>query len=263
MPLDVPVDQLPSHIAFIMDGNGRWARRRGWFRLRGHEEGANSLRTITRHCRKLGVREATFYALSTENYRRRPREEIRFLMGLLTKYLVGERPELMENDIQLRTIGDVEALPSGVRSELDETVRLTRDNDSMVMRLALNYGARQEILDAVRSIVADVIAGKLDASVVESLDDELFASYLTDPDMGDPDPVVRTAGEYRLSNFLLWQSSYSELWITEQLWPEFDVSHLEAAIEAYVSRERKYGAVSPAKGASVDSCGDSVPTSTS
>jgi undecaprenyl diphosphate synthase len=247
MALDVPADRLPSHIAFIMDGNGRWARRQGWLRLRGHEQGANSLRTITRHCRKLGIRETTFYALSTENYQRRPREEVRFLMGLLKRYLVGERPELMENNIQLRTIGDVSALPDAVRREIDETMRLTRDNDAMVMRLALNYGARQEILDAVRSIVADVVAGRLDASAVESIDDALFARYLTDPDMGDPDLVVRTAGEYRLSNFLLWQSSYSELWITEQLWPEFDVSHLETALEAYVGRERKYGAVSPRK----------------
>ena len=243
MALDAHPDQLPSHIAFIMDGNGRWARQRGWRRLRGHEEGASSLRRITRYCRKIGVAETTFFALSTENYQRRPAEEVRFLMRLLKNYLVDERSELMDNNIRLRTIGDVSTFPASVLRELEETARLTENNDAMILRLALNYGARQEILDVVRRIVADVVDGRLGRDEVEALDDDLFARYLMDPGMGDPDLVIRTAGEYRLSNFLLWQSSYSELFIADELWPEFDVPHLEAAIEAYMGRDRKYGAV--------------------
>ncbi len=235
--------QLPSHIAFIMDGNGRWARRRGLLRLRGHEEGAGSLRTITTHCRKLGVRETTFYALSTENFTRRPREEVGCLMRLLKRYLVNDRPTLMENGIRLQTIGDVSEFPDDVRRELDESLQLTAENDAMIMRLALNYGSRQEILDAVRRIARAVRDGTLDEKGIESMTDVEFAAYLADPDMTDPDLVVRTAGEYRLSNFLLWQSSYSELWVTERLWPEFDTAELDKALDAYAQRVRKYGAV--------------------
>ncbi len=247
MARDVPVEQLPSHIAFIMDGNGRWARQKGWRRLRGHEEGASSLRRITRRCRALGVQETTFYALSTENYQRRPPEEVRFLMKLLKRYLIDERPELMKNNIELRTVGDVDALPDDVRAELEETRELTRGNDAMVMRLALNYGSRQELLAAIQRIVDEVLAGRLERSELENLDEESFAAYLGDPTLTDPDLVVRTAGEYRLSNFLLWQSSYSELWFTEKLWPEFDVPDLDEALAAYVQRERRYGAVDPAR----------------
>ena len=235
--------QLPAHIAFIMDGNGRWARTRGLLRRRGYEEGAGALRRITTRCRELGVSETTFFALSTENYLRRPSAEVRFLMKLLKTYLIRERPVLMENGIRLTTNGDVSSLPADVQDTLEETRSLSAGNDRMVMRLALNYGSRQEILNAVRRICREVKEGRMDPDCLEELTEDSFAAYLGDPQMQDPDLVIRTAGEYRLSNFLLWQSSYSELWITDELWPDFDVEHLEQAVEAYVSRDRKYGAV--------------------
>ena len=239
----LPRDRLPQHVAFIMDGNGRWAKTTGKLRIHGHEKGAESLREITRYCRQIGIREVTFYALSTENYHRRPAWEIRFLMNLLKRFLINERSELLENAIRLAVIGNIGALPDFVRREIDETLRLTANLDGMVMRLALNYGSRQEILDAVGRAFRDVQDGTLGPTALETLDEETFRNYLDDPRMPDPDLVIRTAGEFRLSNFLLWQSSYSELWITDRLWPDFDVCTLEEALAAYVSRERKYGAI--------------------
>jgi undecaprenyl diphosphate synthase len=239
-----PRDKLPRHIAFIMDGNGRWARTRGFERLLGHETGASSLRRITRHCRALGIPEITFYALSTENFERRPRSEVGFLMRLLKSYLVSERPELTGNDIRLKHLGWVEAFPADVRAELAETERLTADRKGMVLRLALNYGSRQEILQAVGRLAQDALAGKLQAADLARLDEDVFRRYLLDPAMTDPDLLIRTAGELRLSNFLLWQCSYSEIWVTPELWPDFDVPQLEAALDSFASRQRKYGALS-------------------
>ena len=158
-------------------------------------------------------------------------------------YLIRERPVLMENGIRLTTIGDVSSLPADVQETLEETRSLSAGNDRMVMRLALNYGSRQEILNAVRRICKEVKEGRMDPDCLDELTEDSFAAYLGDPQMKDPDLVIRTAGEYRLSNFLLWQSSYSELWITDELWPDFDVEHLQQAVQAYVSRDRKYGAV--------------------
>ncbi|MBI4600970.1 MAG: di-trans,poly-cis-decaprenylcistransferase [Planctomycetes bacterium] len=244
--VDLPAEKLPRHIAFIMDGNGRWARTRGLPRLLGHENGASSLRRVTRRCRSLGIPEITFFALSTENFQRRPKTEVGFLMKLLKSYLVSEREELLENDIRLKAVGDVEALPADVRAELAETERLTRDRGSMVLRLALNYGARQEILEAVARIAREARAGRLTEEDVRALGERGFRRYLADPEMTDPDLLIRTAGEYRLSNFLLWQCSYTEIWVTQELWPDFDVPQLDEALRAYCSRERKYGAVSPA-----------------
>ncbi|MCZ6794941.1 MAG: polyprenyl diphosphate synthase [Planctomycetota bacterium] len=240
---------LPRHVAFIMDGNGRWSKARGRLRIHGHARGADSLREITRYCRRRGIREVTFYALSAENFQRRPASEVRFLMRLLKRFLVQERSELTDNGVRLAVIGDVAALPADVRRELDETLRLTAGLDSMVMRLALNYGSRQEILRAVRGLVRDVLAGKVTVGDVDALDEALFGNYLDDPSMPDPDLVIRTAGEFRLSNFLLWQSSYSELWITDRLWPDFSTDDLEAALEAYVARDRRYGAAAAAAAA--------------
>jgi undecaprenyl diphosphate synthase len=244
---DLPRDRLPRHIAFIMDGNGRWAEKRGLLRLEGHEEGAKSLQRITRHCRRLGIREVTYYALSAENYQRRPHREIRYLMKLLVRYLIDERPELEENQIRLKVIGNTATFPSWVRRELDETLRRTEGFRAMVMRLALNYGSRQEILAAIQALVADAIAGRLGAAEVAALSEETFRRYFQDPEMSDPDLVIRTAGEFRLSNFLLWQCSYSELWITDRLWPDFGVPDLEEALQAFLARERKYGAVEAAR----------------
>lgn len=248
-----PAAELPDHVAVIMDGNGRWARRQSLVRFRGHEQGAKSLRRITRHCRSLSIRELTIYALSTENYARRPRREIRYLMGLLRDYLINERSELMDNDIRLVTIGDVESLPDEVVAEMRETKRLTAGNKSMVLRLALNYGARQEILRAVQGLLAQVKSGELTLLEVEELDELTFRRFFYDPQMSDPDLLIRTAGEYRLSNFLLWQCSYTELWTTEALWPDFDVADFDSALKSYVHRDRKYGAVSEELGAATES----------
>ncbi len=236
-------EDLPRHVAFIMDGNGRWANRRGLIRLKGHEKGADSLRRITRCARRLGIEEVTFYALSTENFERRPPSEIGFLMRLLRRYLVGERGEMMENGIRLKSIGDVDALEPGVVSELRESERLTSQNQGMVLRLALNYGSRQEILRAVGRVAAAISAGELTCEAARQLREDDFGRYFYDPSMTDPDLLIRTAGEFRLSNFLLWQCSYTEIWTTDALWPEFEVVDFEQALESYVSRERKYGAV--------------------
>lgn len=233
----------PRHIAFIMDGNGRWARSRGLRRLRGHEQGAESLRRITRYCRRLGIPEVTFYALSAENYRRRPRLEVGFLMRLLERFLVSEREELTTNDIRLAVIGDVHELPESVQATLRETLRLTAGGGGMVMRLALNYGSRQEIIRAAQAIAREAREGRLDAASIEALDETTFRRHLGDPEMRDPDLVVRTAGEFRLSNFLLWQASYAEWWISPKLWPDFDVPDLEEALRSFAGRERKFGTV--------------------
>lgn len=237
------IGDMPQHIAFIMDGNGRWARSRGWERIRGHERGADVLRSITRYCRAQGVKEITFYALSTENYRARPKLEIRFLMTLLRDYLVGERKELADQDIRLKSIGRIEELPRKVVRELRTSEELSADNQSMVLRLALNYGGRSEILDAVRHMASEVREGRRDLSELESITEEDFARQLYDPEMSDPDLLVRTAGELRVSNFLLWHISYAELWVTDRKWPEFTVAELKEAIASYRSRERRFGRV--------------------
>jgi undecaprenyl diphosphate synthase len=233
---------LPGHVALIMDGNGRWARAQGFLRFRGHERGADALRRITRHAARLGIREITFFALSTENYRRRPRPEIDFLMRLLCDYLVGEREELAENNIRLKTIGRVHELPPAVVAEMEKTVEGSSRHTGMVLRLALNYGSRQEIVEAVRRAAQAVRDGLLSP---EAIDEGTVARFLYDPEMPDPDLLIRTAGEVRLSNFFLWQASYTELWITDVLWPDFDVPHLEGALQAFQVRRRNFGAVEP------------------
>jgi undecaprenyl diphosphate synthase len=201
------------------------------------------LRRVTRFCRQVGLRELTFFALSTENFERRPPAEIRFLMKLLRRFVVGERPELMENDIRFTVIGNVEALPAAVRADIATTIRLTQSCKTMVLRLALNYGARQEIVAAARALCREALDGGLSRLDVERLDEAAFRRYLADPTMSDPDLIIRTAGEFRLSNFLLWQSSYSEWWISPRLWPDFELIDLQAALRAYARRERRFGGV--------------------
>lgn len=231
---------LPRHVAIIMDGNGRWAKSRGFLRLRGHEEGAEALRRITRHAAKIRVPQISFFALSTENFRRRPRVEIEFLMRLLKSYLIRERNELDENNIRLTTIGHVEELPADVLREMEITTQGSARHTGMTLRLALNYGSRQEIAGAARRIAELVRDGRLDPA---SVDEDSFRRFLYDPAMPDPDLIIRTAGELRLSNFFLWQASYSELWAAPVLWPDFDVSHFEAALDSYGLRQRKFGSL--------------------
>jgi undecaprenyl diphosphate synthase len=228
---------FPERIAIIMDGNGRWAQGRSLRRIFGHREGISSVREVTTCCAKMGVLELTLYAFSVENWKR-PRLEIRYLMRLLKRFLVDERPTLMKNGVRLRTIGRIDNLPADARKILRETEELTADNTGMVLRLALSYGSRTELADAVKALAKDVAAGKLDA---DSIDEESLRGYLYDPEMSDPDLLIRTAGEMRLSNFLLWQISYSEFYVASVCWPEFREEQLMLALKDYANRVRKFG----------------------
>jgi undecaprenyl diphosphate synthase len=228
---------FPEHIAVIMDGNGRWAQKQGFRRVLGHREGVTSVREITTECARMGVKSLTLYAFSIENWKR-PREEIDFLMSMLETFLVEERPTLMDNDVRLVGLGRVQDLPSGPLSKLRETEALTARNPGMLLRLALSYGARTELAEAVQRMIADAKAGRLDPA---SIDEESLRAYLYDPRTPDPDLLIRTAGELRLSNFLLWQASYSELYVCDVCWPEFRREHLIAALQEYARRVRKFG----------------------
>lgn len=234
---DVPREKIPASIGIIMDGNGRWARRLGWERIRGHTAGIESVREAARECARLGVRELTLYAFSVENWKR-PRPEVEYLMGLLRSFAIDERPEIAENAIRFTTIGRVDELPAPTLDALRETERLSAGNRGMVLRLALNYGGRSELADAARRIAADAAAGRLRP---EDVDEQAVADRLYDPSMRDVDLCVRTAGEMRVSNFLLWQISYAEIYVTDTLWPDFRRNHLHAAIRSYASRERRFG----------------------
>ena len=220
-----------------MDGNGRWARERGLSRTRGHREGVKSVREIATECARKHLAELTLYAFSAEN-RRRPKAEVELLMGLLARYLVVERKTIMDNNIRLRSIGRIHELPERVQSELAATEALSRGNTGMVLRLALNYGGTVEILDAVRDIARDVREGR---RAPEEIDETVFRSYLYEPEMTEPDLLIRTGGEMRVSNFLLWHISYTELWVTPVQWPDFRKEHLEKALDAYARRQRRFG----------------------
>jgi undecaprenyl diphosphate synthase len=234
---------VPGHIAIIMDGNGRWARRQGLPRVRGHEQGAETVRLVSRACARLGVRELTLYAFSMENWKR-PRSEVSFLMRLLARYVHSERKEILDNNVRLRVIGRVHELDPRVRRALDETIRASRENTGLILRLALNYGGRGEIVDSVRKIAEEVRAGRLDPA---DIDEERIREHLYDPSMTDPDLLIRTAGEFRISNFLLWNVSYTEIHVTPVCWPEFRESDLEEAIRAYRGRIRKFGGLEPSR----------------
>lgn len=231
------------HVAVIMDGNGRWAEARGRPRILGHEVGVESVRIVTRHAARIGLEQLTLFAFSTENWKR-PEDEVEFLMGLLEHFLVEERDELMENDIRLRSIGRIKGLPAGVQSALRTTEDLTADNAGMHLCMALNYGAQSELADAVRQLVQDIIGGRLDLAALGdgALEREL-AGRLYQPDMPPLDLMIRTAGEQRLSNFLLWQMAYAELWVTDVPWPAFREDGLEEALAAYATRVRRFGAL--------------------
>jgi len=233
--------EIPRHIACIMDGNGRWAQRRDQHRSYGHYEGVSSVRDVTETCAHVGVDYLTLYTFSTENWNR-PAVEVNALMELLVRTIEKERETLMRNNVQLNTIGDLQQLPEPCRRALNETKDVTGSNDGMTLTLALSYSGRWEILEAVRDIARAVRDGSLDADAV---DEALFASYLDTADMPDPDLIIRTGGEYRLSNFLLWQSAYTELYITDCYWPDFRSSELYEAIRTYQNRERRFGRVDP------------------
>lgn len=230
-------EHVPSHIAIIMDGNGRWARQKGFARFRGHEQGAESVREITRECAKKYLKQLTLYAFSLENWKR-PRREINLLMKLLKDFLIREREEIRENNIRLTAIGKIEGLPDDVRKELAISMEESKNNTGMVLCLALNYGGRAEIVDAAKKIAEDIKTGKMG---LEEITEETFKKYLYMYDMPDPDLLIRTGGDMRVSNFLLWEISYAEIWVTPVCWPDFKKIHLEEAIREYAKRERRFG----------------------
>jgi undecaprenyl diphosphate synthase len=220
-----------------MDGNGRWANQRGLPRIQGHLQGVQSVRgTVEEGCR-LGLEQLTLYCLSVENWKR-PRAELDFLMTLLHKYLLDERAEIMEQNIRFTTIGRREGLPDEVLREMDENIRITQGNAGMVLCLAINYGGRTELVDAVRTLAAQVRAGRLDP---EAIDEETVSGALYTAGMPDPDLLIRTAGELRVSNYLLWQISYAELWVTDKCWPDFDRATFHQALRDFGARERRFG----------------------
>ena len=241
---DIPPEKFPRHIAVIMDGNGRWAVRRGLERVKGHQEGAKSVRNIVTECARLrkehgGPDFLTLYSFSMENWKR-PVNEVSFLMQMYIDYLRSERVTMMENNIRFRQIGRLENLPDAVLEEVNITLEETKNNDGLQLVLALNYGSRAEITDAVREIAEQVKAGTLDP---RDVDEQLISDHLYTAGMPDPDLLVRTAGELRVSNYLLWQISYAELFVSDVLWPDFGIDDLHAAIRAFAGRNRRFGAL--------------------
>ena len=230
-------EQLPRHVAIIMDGNGRWAQRKGLRRIFGHEQGAEAVRDVTRACAQLYMQQLTLYAFSLENWKR-PKTETSVLMRLLARYLVGERSELMDNNVRMTAIGELSKLPAGPRRKLDQTIEMTSGNTGLTLCLALNYGARQEIVNACRRLSEQVRAGELDP---ERIDEARFDKALSTGGMPPPDLLIRTAGELRVSNFLLWQIAYAEFYVTDVCWPDFRREHLYEALRAFSRRKRRYG----------------------
>ena len=231
---------IPRHIAIIMDGNGRWAKERGLPRIAGHREGINSVREITKICGEIGVKYLTLYTFSTENWSR-PKTEVKALMTLLLSTIKKEIKELHKNDVKFSTIGDISILPKGTVKGIKEGEKLTFENSGLNLILALNYGSRQEIISAVNNIVYDVKKGSLDSN---SIDENIFSSYLDTNNCPDPDLLIRTSGELRISNFLLWQSAYTEMYLTNTYWPSFRENELFTAIFDFQNRERRFGKTS-------------------
>jgi undecaprenyl diphosphate synthase len=236
----IRADAIPRHVAVIMDGNGRWAERRGLDRNQGHRAGIESVREIVRAAHELGVGVLTLYAFSTENWSR-PKDEVDALMGLLEHYLDAEIDELDRNGIRLRAMGRLERLPDAARAKLEQAVARTADNTEMLVLFALSYGGRTEIADAARKLARDVEQGKLDP---DSIDEKTFAERLYEPELPDPDLLIRTGGDARVSNFLLWQIAYTELHVTDVMWPDFRKPDLVEAIWQFQQRERRYGRTS-------------------
>jgi undecaprenyl diphosphate synthase len=220
-----------------MDGNGRWAKQRGLPRVEGHARGVQSVRATVEECCRLGIRQLTLYCFSSENWKR-PQNELDFLMALLEQYLIEERAEILRENIVFRTIGRREGMSPAVLAQIDENVRLSADNNGMVLCLAINYGSRTELVDAVRTLARQVQQGVVDP---EAVDEAAISGALYTAGMADPDLLIRTAGEMRVSNFLLWQISYAELWVTERCWPDFDRDTLRQAFRDYAQRERRFG----------------------
>ena len=238
-PVDLDTTNLPAHIAIIMDGNGRWAKKRLLNRINGHEKGSDTVRTMVRTCRELGISYLTLYAFSTENWQR-PKIEVDALMTLLKKFLHSEQKEMIERDIRLRVIGQIDRLPAKVREALHTTMAATKDNTSMTLILALSYGGRAEITRMVQEVGQKIKHGEID---LNAINDDLIADHLYTRDIPDPDLLIRTSGEMRISNFLLWQIAYSEIFVTPTLWPDFSRDELLEILKDYQNRERRFGRV--------------------
>ncbi len=234
---DVPAAQRPRHIAIIMDGNGRWAQRRNLPRIEGHRRGVSSVRRTVEESARLGIEQLTLYCLSSENWKR-PRHELEFLMHLLEQYMIEERSTIMQQNIVVDVIGRRDGIPSRVLKQIDKTIEMSLQNSGTRLCLAINYGGRGEVADAVRKIARRVQQGEL---APDDIDEQTISDHLYTAGMPDPDLVIRTAGEMRVSNFLLWQISYAELWVTSKCWPEFRAADLHEAIRTFARRERRFG----------------------
>jgi len=241
--LGVEPEGIPCHIAIIMDGNGRWAERQGKPRFYGHSKGGSIVEKIALYCVELGIEYLTLYSFSMQNWKR-PKDEIDFLMGLYSMYLEGIRETLMKNNVRLAHLGSLEKLPQKVIDTLGETIDITSTNDGMTLGLALNYGGRTEITEAVKAIANECLEGKLK---VEDINPDCIGSHLYTAGWPDPELLIRTSGEMRVSNYLLWQISYSEFYVTEKFWPEFDKCDLDEAIKVYAKRSRRLGDIKPSQ----------------
>ena len=238
---DLGIDpaRLPCHVAMIMDGNGRWAKKRLMNRVKGHEQGAKTVRDMVTACRELNIAYLTLYAFSTENWGR-PKAEVSALMGLLKRFLVSERETMNDKGIRLNILGQLEKLPEDIRLEAQQTMAETRANTGMVLNLALSYGSREEITRAARQLAREVAAGRLDP---EEIDESRLAAHLYTGIMPDPDLIIRTSGEHRLSNFMMWQAAYAELFITQTLWPDFTCEEFHGILKDFQQRDRRFGKV--------------------
>ena len=239
LPFDLKRELLPKHVAVICDGNGRWALQRGLPRIMGHKRGVDALKNLLRTCKDWGIKALTAYAFSTENWKR-PQEEVEFLMALFGRVLRQEIEEMIEEDVQIRFVGDLEELPAGLQKEITHAMEKTRDNKTIQFNVATNYGGRLEIIQACRSIADRVQKGLLQP---DEIDQAIFERHLYTAGSCDPDLLIRTSGEMRISNFLLWQIAYSEIYVTEALWPDFDRNEFHRALCAYQQRERRFGKV--------------------
>ena len=237
LPFDLKRELLPKHVAVICDGNGRWALQRGLPRIMGHKRGVDALKNLLRTCKDWGIQALTAYAFSTENWKR-PQEEVEFLMALFGRVLRQELEEMIEEDVQIRFVGDLEELPVGLQKEITHAMEKTRENRTIQFNVATNYGGRLEILHACRSIADRVQKGLLQP---DEIDQGIFERHLYTAGSCDPDLLIRTSGEMRISNFLLWQIAYSEIYVTEALWPDFDRNEFHRALSAYQQRERRFG----------------------
>ena len=235
----IDFQKLPKHVAIIMDGNGRWAKKRLMNRVQGHQKGSEAVRAIVKASREIGISYLTLYAFSEENWNR-PKAEISALMNILKNFLRSQLPEMQENGIRLQAIGRMEKLPKNAKEVLYETIEKTANNKDMVLTLALSYGGRQEIVDSVQKIAEKIKEGDL---TVEEISEKLISDFLSTTDMPDPDLLIRTSGEYRISNFLLWQIAYTEIYTTPTLWPDFNRDRYLAAIQDFQKRERRFGEV--------------------